>query len=282
MAVGFHQQHSLAVGRQADVRVVLDAARGHAIEELQRARDDARRDDRRDGFRRVLDRVVQREHRPARRRPRHELEQHFGDDAERAFRANKQILERVSGDVLHARAAQPRDSTVSEHDLESHHVVARHAVLQAAQAAGVLGDVAADRADALASRDQADKTGRVSPLPRRCACVMAPGCARSVRLRGSTSRIAIHLRQAQDEAVLLGHAAAAQPGARAARDDRRATRGCQSHALGNLLGRPREARPPTDAYLSAAVPSKLYGIRSSGARQNRRRRRRWRQSPSRS
>ena len=55
MAVGFHQQHGLAVGRQADVRVVLDAAGGHAIEELQRARNDPRRDDRRDRFRRVLD-----------------------------------------------------------------------------------------------------------------------------------------------------------------------------------------------------------------------------------
>ena len=39
MAVGLHQQHRLAVGRQADVRVVLDAARRHAIEELERARE---------------------------------------------------------------------------------------------------------------------------------------------------------------------------------------------------------------------------------------------------
>ena len=67
MAVGFHQQHGVAIGRQPDVRVVLDAARGHLIEELERARDDPRRDDRRDRVGRILDPVVQRQHRPARR-----------------------------------------------------------------------------------------------------------------------------------------------------------------------------------------------------------------------
>ncbi len=109
MAVGFHQQHGLAVGRQADVGVVLDAAGGHAIEKLERARNDARRDDRGDRVGGVLDRVVERQHRPARRRPRHELEQHLGDDAERALGADEQVLERVAGDVLDARVAEPRD-----------------------------------------------------------------------------------------------------------------------------------------------------------------------------
>ena len=190
MAVGFHQQHRFAVGRQPDVRVVLDAARRHAIEELQRAGDDARRDDGGDGFGGVLDAVVQREHRPPRRRPRHELEQHLGDDAERAFRSDEEILERVTGDVLHARAAEPRDLAVSQDDLQSHDVVARHAVLEPAQSAGVLGDVAADGADALRAGirriEQAVPRGRLVDALRDGT----PGCARSVRLRGSTSRIA--------------------------------------------------------------------------------------------
>ncbi len=131
MAVGFHQQHRRAVGRQADVGVVLDAARRHPIEELERARDDPRGDDRRDRVGSVLDPIVEREHRPPRRGPRHQLQQHFGDDAERAFRSDEQILQRVAGDVLHAPVAEPGDLAVRQHDLEAHHVVARDAVLQA-------------------------------------------------------------------------------------------------------------------------------------------------------
>src|SRR3712207_7896502 len=40
----------------------------------------------------------------------------------------------------------------SEHDAQAGHVVRREAVLEAVRAAGVLGDVAADRADDLARR----------------------------------------------------------------------------------------------------------------------------------
>lgn len=66
MAVGLHQEHGLAVGGQADMRVVLDAMRGRAIEKLERARDDSRRDDGRDRFGGVLDPIVERQHRAAR------------------------------------------------------------------------------------------------------------------------------------------------------------------------------------------------------------------------
>ena len=57
-------------------------------------------------------RIVEREHRPARRGPRHELEQDLGDDAERAFGADEQILQRVAGHVLHALVAEARDLAV--------------------------------------------------------------------------------------------------------------------------------------------------------------------------
>ena len=55
MPVGFHQQDGLAIGRQPDVRVVLDADRGHPIEKLERAGNDARGDDRRHRLGRILD-----------------------------------------------------------------------------------------------------------------------------------------------------------------------------------------------------------------------------------
>ena len=200
--------------------VVLDAARRHPIEELERARDDPRRDDRRDRFRRILDPVVQRQHRPPRRRARHQLQQDLGDDAERPFRSDEQVLHRVAGDVLDARAAEPRDPAVRQHDFERHHVVARDAVLQPAQPAGVLGDVAADAADAHRAGIRRIEQPMASPPPRRCVMVVTPGCARSVRLRGSTSRIAFICARHITIAPVARHAAAAQPRARPARDDR--------------------------------------------------------------
>ena len=55
MAVGFHEQHGFAIGRQADVREILDAAGRHLVEKLQRAGNDPRRDDGGDGLGGVLD-----------------------------------------------------------------------------------------------------------------------------------------------------------------------------------------------------------------------------------
>ena len=88
-----------------------------------------------------------REQRFLRRRFRHELEQHFGDDAERAFGADEDVLHRIAGHVLHAFVAEPHDLAAGEHDFQAHHVIARDAVLQPAQAAGVFRDVAADGRD---------------------------------------------------------------------------------------------------------------------------------------
>ena len=102
---------SQSVG-QADMGVVLHAPRRHAIEELERAGDDVRRDDRRHRFRGVFDAVVERQHGPPRRRSGHQLQQHFGDDAERAFRSDEQILQRVAGDILDALVAEPGDPAV--------------------------------------------------------------------------------------------------------------------------------------------------------------------------
>ncbi len=203
--------------------VVLDAARRHPIEELERARDDPRRDDRRHRFRRILDPIVERQHRPPRRRARHQLQQDLGDDAERALGSDEQILHRVAGDVLHARAAEPRDPAVGQHDFERHHVVARDAVLQPAQPAGVLRDVAADGADA-----HRPGIGRIEqPVPRR-RLVDRDRRDAWLRAQREVARIdvedRVHLREAQHHAPVARHAAAAQPRARPARDDRQPTR----------------------------------------------------------
>ena len=148
MAVGLHQQQRFAVERQADLGEILDAADRHAVEELERAGDDFRGNDRRHGARGVFHPVVARQHGPPRGGAGEKFQEDLGDDAQRAFRADEEVLHRVAGDVLDAGVAEAGDEAVGQHDFEPHHVVAGHAVFQPAQAAGVLGDVAADRADA--------------------------------------------------------------------------------------------------------------------------------------
>ena len=56
---------------------------------------------------------------------------------------------------------------VGQHDLQAGHVVGREAVLEAVRAAGVLGHVAADRADDLARRVGRVEVRRARPRPRR-------------------------------------------------------------------------------------------------------------------
>ena len=77
---------------------------------------------------------------------------HLGDDAERPLAADEQLGQRQAGDVLEPGPAEPHRGAVGEHHGQAEHVVGGDAVLHAAQAAGVGGDVAADRADLVRRR----------------------------------------------------------------------------------------------------------------------------------
>ena len=112
MSVGLHEQERLAIAGQADLGVVLDAANGHAVEELQRARDDLGRDDVGHRLGGVLHAIVAREHRAAGGGAGEDLEQDLCDDSERAFGADEEVLHRIAGDVLHAGVAEVGDATV--------------------------------------------------------------------------------------------------------------------------------------------------------------------------
>ena len=76
----------------------------------------------------------------------------LGRDPERALRADERADEVVAGGVGRRAGAELDDLAVGRDDLEARHVVGGEAVLQAVRAAGVLGHVAADRADLLARR----------------------------------------------------------------------------------------------------------------------------------
>ena len=71
-----------------------------------------------------------------------------GDDAERAFGAEEQLLQVVAGVVLAQPAQAVPDAAVGQHHLETEHLLARGAVAQDVDAAGVGREVAADLAAA--------------------------------------------------------------------------------------------------------------------------------------
>ena len=79
------------------------------------------------------------------RRGRPQLQHGRGDDAERAFPADEEVLEVVARGVLHEGAASVPDRAVGEHRFDPHDVVAHVAVANDIVAAGVGCDAAAHR-----------------------------------------------------------------------------------------------------------------------------------------
>ena len=80
-----------------------------------------------------------------------------GDDAERALRADEEVLQVVAGIVL-AQPAQPvPDPPVGKHDFEPEHQIAGIAVGQHRRAAGIGADIAADLTAALRTDSQGEQ-----------------------------------------------------------------------------------------------------------------------------
>ena len=146
VAVGAEEQNRLDVERQADRRILLDATRRHVVDQLDRGRQHARRQHGVGRLARVVDAREDRHRGPREARFAEQPERHLRDRAERAFGAGEKRAQIVAGHVLHRAAAGAQHGAVGQHDFQRQHVVGRHAVFQAARAAGVLGDVAADRA----------------------------------------------------------------------------------------------------------------------------------------
>ena len=159
----------------------------------------------------------------------------LGDDAERALRADEEVRQVVAGHVLDRPTAGPDDAAVREHDLEAEDGVAGDAVLHAAQAAGVLGQVAADGADLEAGRvrgiEQAMLRSRTSEVG-----VDDAGLDDRRQVAGVDLEDAIHLRGHQGQCPVDRRGATGQPAARPARHDGHAVAGGQGDD-GRDLGR---------------------------------------------
>ena len=181
----------------------------------------------------------------------------LGDDPERPLRADEQLGQRQPGDVLQPRPAEPDRRPVGEHDRQPEHVVGGDAVLHAAQAAGVGGDVAADRAD-LVRRGVGRVPEVVLGRRRLHLGVHQPRLHDRGAGRGSTSMPVIRSVETTRQPVDRGRAAG-QPGAGTAGHDGDAVRGREPHGGLDVLGRPGPHHRERDAGVGVvgAVPAVL-------------------------
>lgn len=92
-----------------------------------------------------LDRLEAEEHAARRLRLLQDAHGDLGDDAEQALRTDHEA-EQVEAFRIEMTAAEADDLATDQHHLDAEYVVGGQAVFQAVHAAGVLGDVAADRA----------------------------------------------------------------------------------------------------------------------------------------
>ena len=173
------------------------------------------------------------------RRQRQQLERRLGDDPEQSLGADKKPREVEAGFVFVATPAELRDRAVRQHNLEPEYVVARDAVLEAARAAGVGGDVAAD-----ATVRSARRVGRIiQPLGLGGVLQLRrddAGLNHGDKVARADFADALHLGQTQRDAAVHRHAAAnvAEPGA--ARGHRDAMPVGKLENLRNRLGAARE------------------------------------------
>ena len=213
------------------------------VHDLHRARDQPGGHDLRHRAPGLLHVRVEGDQRPPCRRRRHDAQRDPGGDAERPLRSDERAQQVVARGVDRLAAAQLNDLAVGQHDLEPGHVVGREPVLEAVRSAGVLGDVAADRADDLA---------------RRIGRVVVAGADRRADLQVGHARLdddalvvqvdvddPPHPRQDDQHAVLHRKRAARQARARSARDRRHAgvvTRLDDAPHLVRIPGQHRGAR----------------------------------------
>jgi hypothetical protein len=157
-----------------------------------------------------------------------------GGDAEGALGADDGAQQVVAGGVRR-QPAELHDVALRGDQLRAEDVVAGEAVLEAVRAAGVLGQVAADRADLLA----AGVRGVVVALAgRRPGDVEVDHAGLDDRALVGPAHLAdgAHPGGDHQDAVGPGQRAARQPGPRAAGDEGDAVLGAGPHHPGELLG----------------------------------------------
>ena len=163
---------------------------------------------------------------------------HLGDDAEQPFRAGDDA-EQVIAARIEVLAADADHLAGDQDHLDAEHVVGGQAVLQAMHAAGVLRDVAADRAGDLRGR-----VGRVvEPLAfhgARDGEIGDAGLDHGAAVRIVDIAHAVEFAEAQQHAVGERQRAARKAGAGAARHHADAVVVAIAQNVGDLFGRVRQ------------------------------------------
>ena len=186
---------------------------------------------------------------------RHHPQPDLGRDAERALGADERAEQVVAGRV-ELRPTELDHLAVGQHDLQPDHVVGGEAVLEAVRAAGVLGDVAADRADDLAGR-----VGRVEEVG---ADRGRDGRVGDARLDADPSVVEVDLEdpgepgQHDEHAVGDRQRAAGQAGAGAPGDPRHPGRGAGRHHARTSSPSPGSTATAGRAWYCSR-PSRLVG-----------------------
>ena len=193
-----------------------------------------------------------------------EPERGRGDDAQGALGTDEQLLQVVARVVLAQAAQAVPDAAVGQHHLQAERQLARVAVTQHLGAAGVGGEVAADRGAALGGQTQRKQPSRrarcLLHLLQDAACLHRDGVVVGVERAD-----AVHALQAQQHrvAALVGRAAAHQPGVAPLRNHRRA-RGRAGLHHGSHLGRAAGPHHRLGAAVVALAPVGEIGRRVGG------------------
>ena len=238
-----------------------------AVHQLEHARPQRRGD----GKHRVSGGLDRREDRDERGRGRlrgDQPQRQLGDHAEHALRPDEELGQREPGDVLEPRAAQAQRGAVGQHDLHAEHVVGRHAVLDAAQPAGVRRRVAADRADL-----ERRRVRRV-PEPVLGGCLLHLDVEQA-RLHDRHARHRVdadvaHLLQRQHDAALDRGRPARQPRAGAAGTTGTRCAEAQRSTAWTSLGAGARAPPHAASRRPGRAPSPAGSARSRRDRSARR------------
>ena len=235
--VDVHQERRAHFG-PVDARGGFGGDDGERIHHLDGGGHDARGDDGRDRVARLF---VGRERREEGARGfglAQDAQHHFGHDPEQPLAADDHA-EQVVTWLIERRAADGDDLAVGEDHANAEDMIDGEAVLEAVRAAAVLGDVAADGADALRRG-----IGRV--VPAIGSDVLGDVEVGDARLHAHEGVAQIdleellHPRQADQRAARDRHRAARQARAGAARHDRQARGAGDLHHLGDFLAGGRQ------------------------------------------
>ena len=153
---------------------------------------------------------------------------------------------------VHERAADVHELAVRKHRLDPEDVMHGEAVLQAVRAAGILGDVAADRADLLAGRIRRVVVTERRHLTRDLE-VGDAGLDGDALVRDVDVQDPIEARQRDHDAARHRQRAAGQAGAVSARHERHPVARAQLDDRLNLRRRIAGALPPRATREGAAA-----------------------------